>query len=333
MFAPTSAGNLGRSGSRAAIAGMRRTGPLGAATGARAVSRGRPTSGSKPQKNDAGSVGNRSRAGTSPGSAAKGGAAGSASGDRAGTGTAGRARRFSATPTSQRSPSAGALSGAGAALGMLDPLEIGMRRIGNALLFLRKMTSQLYLTHEQAIATIQAFPARLPFARVEAAIVLFGRLYDLQHFWISGLDLLANEEATVELLNRLGWLNVANPDYPDRYFELDLSFRDDREVADVMTVLAVAEPGENFLGEQFANPKPIPGWELPESWYTTGPPNSGRLNFTYTSKGPGCLADWDTRASLRRRFLVFNNWIDWDPLNSPSVLSDEGGLSVSGSNS
>jgi len=121
---------------------------------------------------------------------------------------------------------------------------------------------------------------------------------------------------------------VANPDYPDRYFELDLSNRDEREMADVMTVLAVAEPGENFIGERFANPKPIAGWELPESWFTTGPPSSGHLAFTYTSKGPGCVADWDTRAPLRRRFLVFNNWVDWDPVSAESALASEGGVAV-----
>jgi len=130
----------------------------------------------------------------------------------------------------------------------------------------------------------------------------------------------------VSLCRRLGWLNVVNPDYPDNYYELRLPIPDEREAANALTVLAVAEPGENFLSEKYYHPEEVMGWELPMGWFTNGVPSDGRTCFEYTSKGYRCAADWNARALLRRHFLVFNCWTDWDGNTGASAYTEDGGL-------
>ncbi|KAF0739004.1 hypothetical protein Ae201684_005192 [Aphanomyces euteiches] len=75
--------------------------------------------------------------------------------------------------------------------------------------------------------------------RVEAARVLFSRLIDVANF-CDILDLLDRAEQ-IELVHTLGWLNVFNPDKPDRYYELDLSVLEDYNMAKILIRLAVIE--------------------------------------------------------------------------------------------
>jgi hypothetical protein len=72
-----------------------------------------------------------------------------------------------------------------------------------------------------------------------------------------------------------GPLNIINPMMPDGFWELNLKYHDDREVATMLVLLAVGEPGENWRDEKFGNvvinngvkvtrvPRPF---ELPATW-------------------------------------------------------------------
>jgi len=101
---------------------------------------------------------------------------------------------------------------------------------------------------------------------------------------------------------------------PDRAYQLDLSLRDHRVVAEILVHLAVSslcgarscakihphvacqvvEPGENWEDETYNN---IQGWELPATWGTSVP-SEGHLFLRYTTTGPGCKPNWPERRQL-----------------------------------
>ncbi|ETW08298.1 hypothetical protein, variant [Aphanomyces invadans] len=98
--------------------------------------------------------------------------------------------------------------------------------------------SDRYLTAEQASRIVMSMPSGFH-GRVEAARVLFARLVDVGNF-CEIFDLLdRNDQA--ELIKSLGWLNVFNPEKPDRFYELDLSVLEDYNMAKILIRLAVIE--------------------------------------------------------------------------------------------
>ena len=103
--------------------------------------------------------------------------------------------------------------------------------------------------------------------------------------------------------------------YPDRYYKLDLRRWDEREMAKILIIFAVEEPGENWIAETFRWTKyetPVPGWQLPQSWtlhldddtYDQGLERHGWLTVTYTSYGKDCVPNASSRRGLRKRTLV-----------------------------
>ena len=180
------------------------------------------------------------------------------------------------------------------------------------LLQLRVSTISVYLTTEQALWMIKKFPAE-DMARVQAAVILFSRIVDLDNFMRISENLTRAEE--LELYHRLGVLNVSNPMNPDRYYELDLRSWEQREACKMLCTLAVEEPGENWIGEEYRwslYDAPVAGWELPASWAADdeefdgegGPRRFGRLRCRYTTDPDrGCAAVWPVRKKLRERFL------------------------------
>jgi len=97
--------------------------------------------------------------------------------------------------------------------------------------------------------------------RTETICLLFGRIIDLENFY---LDIVEKQEAMTKqaVLSRLGWLNIWNPLYADIYYELDLAIRDERLMAIALVKLAIREPGENWIDETYNGQ----GFELPATW-------------------------------------------------------------------
>jgi hypothetical protein len=118
----------------------------------------------------------------------------------------------------------------------------------------------------------------------------------------------------MQIIHRLGILNIYDPMYPDRLYKMDLRRWDDREMAKILIAFAVAEPGENWIGGTFRWSKfdeIVPGWVLPQKWAIedkrdgeSGPPTHGWLTVTYTSYGKDCMANMAARKQLRKRTLV-----------------------------
>jgi len=142
---------------------------------------------------------------------------------------------------------------------------------------------------------------------------MLARIVDIENLPVLMAQL--HREEVRELYHRAGYLNVVNPTNPDGLYELDLRYRDQREMAKTLVKLAVEEPGENWKGEEYRwsrlDPN-IPGWELPATWATEdeefnndgGPRKFGRLKLTYTSDPRrGCAPVMSVRKQLMERFL------------------------------
>ena len=103
---------------------------------------------------------------------------------------------------------------------------------------------------------------------------------------------------------------MIDPLMPDGYWELNLSYPDDREVATMLVLLAVGEPGENWRDERFGDvvvsngvkivrePRPF---DLPATWEHEVPGEGLLQLHYYTSER---WVDRDLRSMLRARCLV-----------------------------
>ena len=60
-----------------------------------------------------------------------------------------------------------------------------------------------------------------------------------------------NEAERTEVIERLGWLNIFNFERVEFDYELDLENKDHHALAEVLVELAVKEPGENWIDEQY----------------------------------------------------------------------------------
>ncbi|CAM9653958.1 unnamed protein product [Chrysoparadoxa australica] len=163
---------------------------------------------------------------------------------------------------------------------------------------------------DQLARLLEKFP-RCHQIRAEVVIAFFHRIVDLDKLVLL-VDTLRPDEQR-EIYGRLGYLNVLNPLYVDRYYYLDLTVWDHREMAKILIVLAVEEPGENWLDETYCRSRehaPIYGWELPLDWCTEekgqegGPRRYGILTMWYTSDPAlQCEACIPVRMELMDRVL------------------------------
>jgi Ca2+-binding EF-hand superfamily protein len=139
------------------------------------------------------------------------------------------------------------------------------------------------------------------FQRVDYIVAAHQRLIDLHNFaylW----EFLSKGEV-LATLHRLGWLNVFDPVSPDRRHYMDLDIRETQLIAMILVRLAVVEPGENWLYEDYMHK---PGWQLPMSWMHEIP-KTGRLTLTYSSTAKGCAPVWEERVALRKYCLIPND--------------------------
>jgi hypothetical protein len=172
----------------------------------------------------------------------------------------------------------------------------------------------LWFSAEQALEIINLFPIR-DGGKVQALIALFSRTIENNELCGKLAEHLTPLEL-VEVRHRLGWLNTTSPMLPDGYYELNLRCWEQREICKVLIALAVAEEGENWVGETFRHDRgspPLDGWMLPGPWCRPdeedngqgGPRRSGILQVAYsTDEALGCMANNAARRSLLRRFLA-----------------------------
>lgn len=83
----------------------------------------------------------------------------------------------------------------------------------------------------------------------------------------------------------------------------------------ILIVLAVEEPGDNWIGVEYRWSKydpNVPGWSLPVLWLSKdeenngegGPRKFGWLSLRYVSDGPGCVPVMSVRMEQRKQLLV-----------------------------
>lgn len=169
---------------------------------------------------------------------------------------------------------------------------------------LRAMTSELYVTTEQADTLVRLIPPHMHQARVEALVALFSRISDISTFWRDLAPLVGEWEWRKQLGKRLGWLNVVNPHHAEGFFHLELFIPDEHKLVETLVVLAVIEPGPNIVNEEHAHHGYwFPGWRLPATWVDRIPP-IGQVKLTYVSDQPGCAIIPSARRILAKRFLV-----------------------------
>ena len=166
---------------------------------------------------------------------------------------------------------------------------------------------------EQATVIVFSMPTQFD-ARVKTCRILFSRILDLENF--SDIYDKLPFDSQQKLAHVLGILNIINPQKPDRYYEINLALKEERDLCKILVALAVEEPGENWIDEEYSWAKgepPVPGWELPASWAkeehhsndgSAGPRRTGFLKLTYYSGADlGCAPIWSLRKELMAKTL------------------------------
>lgn len=175
-----------------------------------------------------------------------------------------------------------------------------------------------YLTCAQVGLIVERFPfgnvkhSDFGSFRVELIVSLFSRITDIINFEYV-LKELDNVEIAMVIF-RLGWLNVWNPLKPEGNICLDLSRREERQVARMLITLKYVETGETWQEQSFrpSLTAPMPEdntWKLPIGWYAESTlPNAGILSLMYFSgKGiqlQGCEPNIASRVSLMALVLA-----------------------------
>jgi len=165
---------------------------------------------------------------------------------------------------------------------------------------LRRMSTYHYFTAKQAAHMIEDFDNSLQ--RQELFTFLYPRVEDEENLDLMLKVLRKNEKLALD--HKMGSLSLFNPMKPDGFYgRLDLSHHDCHLVAHCLIKLAVAEPGDNWLGETLdelkgAGPKEF---DLNLNWVKNGPPRHGILALTYYTP-PGCER-YDFRKEIAEEVL------------------------------
>ncbi|KAL8009639.1 putative flagellar calcium-binding protein calflagin [Plasmopara halstedii] len=181
--------------------------------------------------------------------------------------------------------------------------------VGLKLVQIESAICDRWISCDQASKIIACMPTTFH-ARPETARILFSRLIDIHHFYRL-FDAMPRPEQQI-CAHTLGWLNIMNPVVPERFYALNLSVHDEREMTKVLVELAIGEPGENWLNQSFTltqGEPGIPGWKLPARWEAGenkegGVNRFGFLEMEYTSRqDQGCAPVPSLRKALMKRVL------------------------------
>lgn len=156
-----------------------------------------------------------------------------------------------------------------------------------------------WFSSKQVARVACGIPEKLWTIRANIVVMLFPLVVDLYAFATDCLSIFS-EEQEMQVIKRLGWLNVFNPLEPDRCYCFDLSVREEHVAVTILVRLAVVEPGENWEDESYNEAE---GWELPASWAVEAP-HDGSLTTEYTTTGDGCHPVFDERISLCDHVLI-----------------------------
>ena len=182
------------------------------------------------------------------------------------------------------------------------------------LLELQIRMPSLYLTCDQVVELMDLFPEE-GYQRIQVLLSVFSHIVDSENV-CEIYEQHCSADEREEMMHRLGILCIMDPLKPEREYRLDLRRWDMREWCKILIVLAINEPGDNWVdGGEYRWSKyddPVPGWILPAPWCTPdessdgegGPRRYGWLRVTYTSSAKGCEAAPQVRRNLRKRCLA-----------------------------
>lgn len=205
--------------------------------------------------------------------------------------------------------SAATLNFASVALSVFQLASASKESVALKLVQIESAVCDRWLSCDQAAQIVACMPTAFN-AKPETARLLFSRVIDLDAFY-KIYDALSREDQRI-CLQSLGWLNLMNPMAPERFYALDLSVPDEREMAKLLVELAIAEPGENWLNQKFSlvqGEPGIPGWKLPVRWEKEDGKDGGvnRSGFVeleyYAGQDRGCAPVMSFRKTLLTRTL------------------------------
>lgn len=179
------------------------------------------------------------------------------------------------------------------------------------LLQLQVLMLGITLTAEQVAQIVAYFPSAA-FLRVSVFLTLFGSIVDFDRMSLI-TDGVFDDNERLEVMHRIGVLNLYDSLSPNRAYRLDLRRWDHREFVKILIQLAMVEPGDNWVDQMYRWSRfdeHVAGWELPQTWTSPddggigGPRNFGWLQLTYSSTGPGCQPSINCRRGLRKKLLA-----------------------------
>ena len=212
-----------------------------------------------------------------------------------------------------------------------SPSTVQLERMLQKMNVLRRFAAERYFTCEQVAALILTIPIQFPTCRVGAIQILFNRLVNFEHFYVIDDALNATKEDAFRLQSqllqeRLGLLNILNPNYVDRDFMLRTGIYEDNKVARLLVEYAIAEPGENWQNvtrQHNVMKPPMPGWDLNAIFY---PETLCKFDGTfvcltyYSGADEDCRPIWKTRKKWMNQFLVSDGGeYEWDEFDHHDI--------------
>lgn len=151
-----------------------------------------------------------------------------------------------------------------------EPIRVdGLSR---KILSLKFLTATVYLKCYQlsaicdAVCKLARTTADALDYQAEVIVALLPRIVDVENLHGVFSKLSDRRYTGVKLIGeRIGWLNVLSMEQPNYVYDLNLGVYDEWKVANLLTRLALKEPGENFVENEYCRrlgADPSPGWQV-----------------------------------------------------------------------